>query len=165
MRTCRMFMAPPIRVSGIRANPICRTRRPCKKRPDILNAGKEDRHAGRRRRCLSATDEVIAVAERLGAGVAKSLLGQGCCYRMTCPYVTGSLGLLGTKPSWDLMQDCDTLLDGGLGVSYSEFLPKPGSARGVADRYRRRKSQSALSNGIQFDRRQRRDRSVPCCRC
>jgi thiamine pyrophosphate-dependent acetolactate synthase large subunit-like protein len=44
------------------------------------------------------------------------------------PYVTGSLGLLGTKPSWDLMQDCDTLLMVGSAFPYSEFLPKPGTA-------------------------------------
>jgi pyruvate dehydrogenase (quinone) len=47
------------------------------------------------------------------------------------PYVTGSLGLLGTKPSWNMMQDCDTFLMVGSAFPYSEFLPKPGSARGV----------------------------------
>ena len=99
------------------------------KAADILNAGKKIAMlvgAG----CLSATDEVIAVAERLGAGVAKSLLGKAAVPD-DLPYVTGSLGLLGTKPSWDLMQDCDTLLMVGSAFPYSEFLPKPGSARGV----------------------------------
>jgi pyruvate dehydrogenase (quinone) len=47
------------------------------------------------------------------------------------PYVTGSIGLLGTKPSWDLMADCDTLLMVGTSFPYSEFLPKEGQARGV----------------------------------
>ena len=47
------------------------------------------------------------------------------------PYVTGSLGLLGTKPSWDLMKQCDTFLMVGSAFPYSEFLPKPGDARGV----------------------------------
>jgi len=96
---------------------------------DILNQGKKVAMligAG----CLSATDEVIAVAERLNAGIAKALLGKAAV-PVDLPYVTGSLGLLGTKPSWDMMQDCDTLLMVGSSFPYSEFLPKPGSARGV----------------------------------
>ncbi len=96
---------------------------------DILNQGKKVAMlvgAG----CLSATDEVIAVAERLNAGIAKALLGKAAVPD-DLPYVTGSLGLLGTKPSWDLMQECDTLLMVGSAFPYSEFLPKPGSARGV----------------------------------
>ena len=96
---------------------------------DILNAGKKVAilaGAG----ALQATDELIAVAERLNAGIAKALLGK-CAVPDDLPYVTGSLGLLGTKPSWDLMQDCDTLLMVGSAFPYSEFLPKPGQARGV----------------------------------
>ena len=50
---------------------------------------------------------------------------------MTLPYVTGSIGLLGTKPSWDMMSECDTLLMIGSNFPYSEFLPKEGQARGV----------------------------------
>ena len=66
-----------------------------------------------------------------GAGVAKALLGKAALPD-DLPWVTGSIGLLGTKPSWDMMQGCDTLPDGGLGsFPYSEFLPRPGSARGV----------------------------------
>ena len=80
--------------------------------------------------CLEATDEVIAVADKLGAGVAKALLGKAAVPD-DLPFVTGGLGLLGTKPSWDLMQDCDTLLMVGSAFPYSEFLPKPGQARGV----------------------------------
>jgi len=79
---------------------------------------------------LGATDEVIAVADRLGAGVAKALLGRAVLPD-DLPYVTGSLGLLGTKPSWDLMKGCDTFLMVGSSFPYSEFLPEPGSARGV----------------------------------
>jgi pyruvate dehydrogenase (quinone) len=56
---------------------------------------------------LEATDEVIAVAERLQAGVAKALLGKAALPD-DLPFVTGSIGLLGTKPSWDLMKGCDT---------------------------------------------------------
>ena len=96
---------------------------------EILNQGKKVAMlvgAG----CLSATDEVIAVAERLNAGIAKALLGKAVVPD-ELPYVTGSLGLLGTKPSWDLMKECDTLLMVGSCFPYSEFLPKPGSARGV----------------------------------
>jgi pyruvate dehydrogenase (quinone) len=79
---------------------------------------------------LGATDEVIAVAEKLQAGVAKALLGKAALPD-DLPWVTGSLGLLGTKPSWDLMKGCDTFLMVGSAFPYSEFLPKPGEARGV----------------------------------
>ncbi|MGJ5135270.1 thiamine pyrophosphate-requiring protein [Bradyrhizobium oligotrophicum] len=79
---------------------------------------------------LGATDEVIAVAERLQAGVAKALLGKAALPD-DLPFVTGSIGLLGTKPSWDMMKSCDTFLMVGSAFPYSEFLPKPGDARGV----------------------------------
>lgn len=79
---------------------------------------------------LGATDEVIEVAERLGAGVAKALLGKAALPD-DLPFVTGSIGLLGTKPSWDLMTGCDTLLMVGTRFPYSEFLPREGQARGV----------------------------------
>lgn len=79
---------------------------------------------------LLATDEVIAVAERLGAGVAKALLGKAAVAD-DVPFCTGSIGLLGTKASWDLMQDCDTLLMVGSSFPYTEFLPKVGQTRGV----------------------------------
>ncbi|HEY1513523.1 MAG TPA: thiamine pyrophosphate-requiring protein [Gaiellaceae bacterium] len=77
-----------------------------------------------------ATREVTAVAEKLGAGVAKALLGK-TVLDDTLPYCTGSIGLLGTKPSWTLMNECDTLLMVGSSFPYSEFLPEPGTARGV----------------------------------
>ena len=96
---------------------------------EVLNAGKRVAMlvgAG----ALHATDELIQVAERLGAGVAKALLGKAALPD-ELPWVTGSIGLLGTKPSWDLMQNCDTLLMVGSGFPYSEFLPQEGKARGV----------------------------------
>ena len=96
---------------------------------DVLNAGKRVAMlvgAG----AMHATDEVIAVAERLRAGVAKALLGKAALPD-DLPFVTGSIGLLGTKPSWELMTNCDTLLMVGSGFPYSEFLPEEGQARGV----------------------------------
>ncbi|WP_244817619.1 thiamine pyrophosphate-requiring protein [Caballeronia sp. Lep1P3] len=100
-----------------------------KRAADVLNAGKKVAilvGAG----ALQATDEVIAVAEKLGAGVAKALLGKAALPD-DLPYVTGSIGLLGTEPSYKLMTECDTLLMIGSGFPYSEFLPKEGAARGV----------------------------------
>ncbi|HEX5460892.1 MAG TPA: thiamine pyrophosphate-requiring protein [Steroidobacteraceae bacterium] len=79
---------------------------------------------------LEATDEVIAVADRLTAGAAKALLGKAVLPD-DLPWVTGSIGLLGTEPSYELMMECDTLLMVGSGFPYSEFLPKEGQARGV----------------------------------
>ncbi len=96
---------------------------------DVLNAGKKVAMlvgAG----ALDATDEIIEVANLLGAGVAKALLGKAAVPD-DLPYVTGSIGLLGTKPSWDMMNECDTLLMVGSSFPYSEFLPKEGQARGV----------------------------------
>jgi pyruvate dehydrogenase (quinone) len=79
---------------------------------------------------LNATEEVIAVADRLGAGVAKALLGKAALPD-DLPWVTGTIGLLGTKPTDEMMASCDTLLMIGSGFPYSEFLPKEGDARGV----------------------------------
>src|SRR6185312_2335174 len=96
---------------------------------DILNAGKRVAilaGAG----ALHATDELVETAELLGAGIAKALLGKAAVPD-DLPFVTGSIGLLGTKPSWDLMTECDTLLMVGSAFPYSEFLPEEGQARGV----------------------------------
>jgi pyruvate dehydrogenase (quinone) len=79
---------------------------------------------------LGATDELIEVADTLGAGVAKALLGKAALPD-DLPFVTGAIGLLGTKPSWDLMDRCDTLLVVGSSFPYAEFLPREGRARGV----------------------------------
>lgn len=100
-----------------------------KRAAEILNAGRKVAMlvgAG----TLDATDEVIAIADKLQAGCAKALLGKAALPD-DLPWVTGSLGLLGTKPSWDLMKECDTFLMIGSSFPYSEFLPKPGQARGV----------------------------------
>ncbi|MEU8575271.1 thiamine pyrophosphate-requiring protein [Streptomyces asoensis] len=77
-----------------------------------------------------ARQEVMAVAERLGAGVAKALLGKDALDD-DLPYVTGSIGLLGTRPSYELMTGCDTLLVIGSSFPYSQFLPGFGQARAV----------------------------------
>ena len=79
---------------------------------------------------LGATDEVLEVAELLGAGIAKALLGRASPPD-DVPFVTGAIGLLGTNASWELMTGCDTLLMVGSSFPYSEFLPQEGQARGV----------------------------------
>ncbi|HEX6374678.1 MAG TPA: thiamine pyrophosphate-requiring protein [Allosphingosinicella sp.] len=96
---------------------------------DLLNAGRRVAiliGAG----ALGAQDEVVAVADRLGAGVAKALLGKAALPD-DLPFVTGSIGLLGTEPSSNMMDGCDTLLLIGTSFPYAEFLPKTGQARGV----------------------------------
>ncbi|MEU9266986.1 thiamine pyrophosphate-requiring protein [Streptomyces sp. NPDC048251] len=77
-----------------------------------------------------ARTEVERIAELLGAGVAKALLGKDALSD-ELPYVTGSIGLLGTRPSYELMRDCDTLLTIGSSFPYTQFLPEFGKARGV----------------------------------
>jgi pyruvate dehydrogenase (quinone) len=79
---------------------------------------------------LHAADEVVAIADTLGAGVAKALLGKAALPD-ALPFVTGSIGLLGTRPSYEMMMGCDTLLMIGSTFPYSEFLPPVGQARGV----------------------------------
>ncbi|EDY20892.1 thiamine pyrophosphate protein central region [Chthoniobacter flavus Ellin428] len=96
---------------------------------DVLNAGEKVAMlvgAG----ALGATDEVIQVADLLGAGVSKALLGKAVIPD-DLPYCCGPIGLLGSKPSWDLMMECDTLFMVGSSFPYSEFLPQEGKARGV----------------------------------
>ena len=108
---------------------IVPAKRDVQKAADILNEGKKVAMlvgAG----AYNAADEVMEVAGLLGAGVAKALLGKDVLPD-ELSYVTGAIGLLGTKPSWDLMMDCDTLLMVGSSFPYSEFLPKEGQARGI----------------------------------
>ena len=103
--------------------------RDLQKAADVLNAGEKVAiliGAG----AVHAAPEVIQVAERLEAGVAKALLGKSVLPD-DLPFVTGCIGLLGTKPSSDLMNGCDTLLMIGTGFPWSEFLPKEGAARAV----------------------------------
>lgn len=114
---------------GIEMSPVVPDPTALARAAEVLNAGERVAilvGAG----ALNATDEVVAVAERLGAGVAKALLGKAAVPD-DLPFCTGSIGLLGTKASWDLMRDCDTLLMVGTGFPYTEFLPKEGQARGV----------------------------------
>lgn len=100
-----------------------------RKAADILNGGKKVSiliGAG----AMQARQEVTEVADLLGCGVAKALLGKAVLPDYL-PFVTGCIGLLGTKPSWDMMMDCDTFLMIGSTFPYGEFLPKEGQARGV----------------------------------
>jgi pyruvate dehydrogenase (quinone) len=117
--------------SGIGYSPplVIPRERDVQRAAQILNQGKKVAMlvgAG----ALHASDEVMEVADLLGAGVAKALLGKAVLDD-SLPYVTGSIGLLGTKPSWDMMMECDTLLMIGSSFPYSEFLPQLGQARGV----------------------------------
>jgi pyruvate dehydrogenase (quinone) len=80
--------------------------------------------------CLRAEDEVIAVAEKLGAPIVKALLGKAVVPD-DHPYSIGGLGLLGTEPATDAMTEADTLLMIGTSFPYIEFLPKPRQARGI----------------------------------
>ncbi|MEA2841911.1 MAG: hypothetical protein QOF41_3241 [Methylobacteriaceae bacterium] len=96
---------------------------------DVLNSGSKVAvlvGAG----ALHASEEVAAVAEKLGAGVAKALLGKAVLPD-ALSYVTGPIGVLGSNASWKLMNECDTLFMIGSGFPYAEFLPKEGAARGV----------------------------------
>src|SRR3954463_12438831 len=77
-----------------------------------------------------AADEVTEVADLLGAGVAKALNGKDVLPD-DLPFVTGPIGLLGSKPTHEMISDCDTLLMIGSSFPYSEWLPEPGQARGV----------------------------------
>jgi pyruvate dehydrogenase (quinone)/pyruvate oxidase len=103
---------------------------------DDLNAAAEILNAGRKvailagRGALGATEELEQLAEKLGAPIIKPLLGKACVPDDS-PYTTGGIGLLGTKPSHDAVQACDTLLMIGTSFPYMEFLPKPGKVRGV----------------------------------
>jgi len=95
----------------------------------ILNQGKKVAIlAGRG--ALDATEELEKTAELLGAPIIKALLGKAAVPDDS-PYTTGGIGLLGTKPSQEALEDCDTLLIVGSSFPYIEFMPKPGQAKGV----------------------------------
>lgn len=99
------------------------------KAADILNRGKKVAIlAGRG--ALDATDELEHTAELSAAPIIKALLGKAAVPDDS-PYTTGGIGLLGTKPSQEAMEDCDTILIVGSSFPYIEFMPKPGQARGV----------------------------------
>jgi len=96
---------------------------------DILNSGKRTVIlAGRG--ALNATGELEQMAEKLAAPIVKALLGKAVVPDDS-PYTTGTIGLLGTKPSQEAMEECDTILIAGSSFPYIEFMPKPGQARGV----------------------------------
>lgn len=96
---------------------------------EVLNAGRKIVIlAGRG--ALHATDELESLAEKLGAPIVKALLGKAAVPDDS-PYTTGGIGLLGTLPSQEAMEECDTLLMVGTSFPYMEFLPGPGQARGV----------------------------------
>ncbi|HWF69061.1 MAG TPA: thiamine pyrophosphate-requiring protein [Mycobacterium sp.] len=96
---------------------------------DVLNEGKRVAilvGTGAR----GARDELIEVADLLGAGAAKALLGKDVLSD-ELPWVTGSIGLLGTRPSYEMMRDCDTLLTVGSSFPYTQFMPEFGQCRSV----------------------------------
>ncbi len=105
-------------------------------RPEYIDAAAEILNSGKRvailagRGALNATDELEATAEKLGAPIIKALLGRACVPDDS-PYTTGTIGLLGTKPSQEAMEDCDRILIVGSSFPYIEFMPKPDQARGV----------------------------------
>jgi pyruvate dehydrogenase (quinone) len=96
---------------------------------DVLNAGKKIAIlAGQGAR--HATDALEQIADKLGAPIVKPLLGKAAVPDDS-PYTTGGIGLLGTKPSQEALENCDTLLMVGSSFPYIEFLPKPGNAKAV----------------------------------
>jgi pyruvate dehydrogenase (quinone)/pyruvate oxidase len=96
---------------------------------EILDAGKKIVIlAGRG--ANDATDELEQLAEKLGAPIVKALLGKQCVPDDS-PYTTGGIGLLGTRPSQEAMESCDTILIVGSSFPYIEFMPKPGQAKGI----------------------------------
>ena len=104
--------------------------------PDALQAAADILNAGSKVAILvgagahGAADELVQVADLLGAGVAKALLGK-MVLPDDLPFVTGSIGVIGTAASFQMMNECDTLLMVGSSFPYSEFLPPEGQARGV----------------------------------
>jgi pyruvate dehydrogenase (quinone)/pyruvate oxidase len=96
---------------------------------EVLNAGEKIAiMAGRG--ALGACDELERLADLLGAPIIKPLLGKAAVPDDS-PYTTGGIGLLGTRPSQEALEECDTLFMVGTSFPYMEFLPKPGKARGV----------------------------------
>ncbi|MEP6957997.1 MAG: thiamine pyrophosphate-dependent enzyme [Nitrospirota bacterium] len=80
--------------------------------------------------CLTARNEILALAELVGAPIVKPLLGKAVVPDDS-PYTTGGIGLLGTAPSQEVLEDCDTLIIAGSSFPYLEFYPKPGQARAI----------------------------------
>ena len=115
--------------SDVFAKAIVPDKRLLQSAADILNAGKKVvMLVGQG--ALDASDEVIAVAERLQAPIVKALLGKAVVPD-DHPYSLGGIGMLGTVPATDAMTEADTLLMVGTSFPYIEYLPKPGQAKGV----------------------------------
>jgi pyruvate dehydrogenase (quinone) len=96
---------------------------------DIINAGRKIVIlAGRG--CLGARNELLELAEKTGGVIVKALLGKAVVPDDS-PYTVGGIGLLGTAPAQDAMEECDTLIIAGSSFPYIEFLPKPGQAKCV----------------------------------
>jgi pyruvate dehydrogenase (quinone) len=130
------FEAPPREHGAVFTAPVPLSRSAPVPADDDLRRAAEVLNAGTKVAMLvgqgakHAAAEVERVADVLGAGVAKALNGRAVLSD-ELPYVTGSIGLLGTKPSNDMIEACDTLLMVGSSFPYSEWLPEPGQARGV----------------------------------
>ncbi|HET6940885.1 MAG TPA: thiamine pyrophosphate-requiring protein [Sphingomicrobium sp.] len=131
----RAFSKPPRAHGFTRSGPgysrpvIAPAEQDLRRAADILNSGERPAlliGAGAK----EAASEVIEIAQKLGAGVAKALLGKAVLPD-DLTFVTGAIGLLGTRPSSDLMNECDRLLIVGSGFPWSEFLPKDGAVRAV----------------------------------
>jgi pyruvate dehydrogenase (quinone) len=123
------FKQVPSSAAGLAAPRVLPDEAGLTRAAEILNAGHRVAIlAGQGAR--GAAETLTAVAETLGAGVAKALLGKDVLSD-ELPWVTGAIGLLGTRPSYELMRDCDTLLIVGSNFPYSQFLPEFGQARAV----------------------------------
>jgi len=121
------------------------TERDLKRAAEILNDGKRIvilAGAG----ALHATDELICVAEKLNAPIVKALLGKAAVPDDS-PYTTGGVGLLGTKPSQEAIEDCDTLLMAGTSFPYIRILSEARSGASYSDRYRSGAYRRAVSGG------------------
>jgi pyruvate dehydrogenase (quinone) len=115
--------------TGYSAPRVVPSRQDLEHAAEVLNAGERVAMlvgAG----ALCAADEVLQAAELLQAGIAKSLLGKPAVPD-TLAHVTGSIGMLGTRATWQMMSECDTLLMVGSSFPYAEFLPEEGQARAV----------------------------------
>lgn len=122
-------MGRSTRASATRAPRILPSDDDLRRAADVLNAGERVAMLVGQG-SLGAADEVAEVADLLGAGVAKALLGKAVVGD-DLPFVTGPIGLLGTRASDEMMAGCDTLLMVGTSFPYSEFLPEEGKARGI----------------------------------
>ena len=141
----------------------CPSARDLERAAEILNAGEKVAMLSARARS-ARTNEVEQVAEKLGAGVAKALLGKAVLDD-SLPYCTGSIGLLGTKPSWTLMNECDTLLMVGSSLPLLGVPARAGQARGVQIDIDGRMLEHPLPDGARARRRREGDARRSCSRC